>query len=301
MASDTIAPLPNRGVISVTGVDAAKLLQGLITNDMDTLSKDGSALHAGLLSPQGKILFDFFVLRTASGILIEIARDKAAEFIKRLSLYKLRADVVIADVSGDYQVYAIWGTALPDEAQSPLMYVDPRLAALGLRVLADADLVKALKETPGLFVVDEAAYDSHRIALGVPEGGKDYAFGDAYPHDACFDIFHGASFTKGCFVGQEVVARMQNKSVVRKRVVKVEGSAPLAGQSDVLLSDTPIGRIGSVSGTHGLALMRLDRVADALDKPAPLIANGVTVTVDADAVETYRKAAAARAANNGML
>lgn len=300
MASDTIAPLPNRGVISLTGTDAAKLLQGLITNDMDTLTKDGSALHAGLLSAQGKILFDFFVVRTATGILLDIARDKAAEFFKRLTLYKLRADVVIADVTGDYKVFAIWGAALPDETQSPLTYKDPRLAALGLRVLADADLVKKLRETPRLLAVDEQVYDAHRIALGVPEGGKDYEFGDAYPHEAGFDLFHGVSFTKGCFVGQEVVARMQNKSVIRKRVVKVEGSAPLTSKTDVLLSDVPIGRIGSVSGNQALAMIRLDRAADAIDKPAPLTANGVVVTVAPDAVDAYRKSAAARSAQTGL-
>lgn len=300
MASDTIAALPNRSVVSVTGGDAAKLLQGLITNDMDTLTKDGSALHAGLLSPQGKILFDFFVVRTASAILIDVAKDKAAELIKRLTLYKLRADVVIADAANDYRVFAIWGTALPDDAQSALMYTDPRLGALGLRVIADRALVQTLSETPRLITVDETAYDAHRIAIGVPEGGKDYAFGDAYPHDACFDLFRGVSFTKGCYVGQEVVARMQNKSVVRKRVVKVEGAGPLVSQSDVLLGDTPIGRIGSVSGNRGLAMMRLDRAADALDKPATLTASGVAITVATDAIEAYRLAAASRTATSGL-
>ncbi|MBR2537186.1 MAG: folate-binding protein YgfZ [Hyphomicrobium sp.] len=301
MASDTIAPLPNRSVISVTGADAAKFLQGLITNDVETLTKDGSALHAALLSPQGKILFDFFVIRTAAGILIDISRDTAADFVKRLSLYKLRANIVITDRTNDYKVFAIWGAALPDEALSPFMYTDPRLAALGLRVLADEALVKTLNETPRLVVVDEAAYDAHRIRLGVPEGGKDFVFGDAYPHDACFDIFHGVSFTKGCFVGQEVVARMENKSVVRKRVVKIEGDAPLAGQSDIILSDAPIGRVGSVSGYEGLAMVRLDRASDALDKPAPLVANGVVVTVAPDAVAAYRKAAAAKNASSGPI
>lgn len=300
MASDTIAPLPNRSVVSMTGADAAKLLQGIITNDMDTLTKDGSALHAGLLSPQGKILFDFFVVRTASAVLIDIARDKTAEFIKRLTLYKLRADVVIADVTNDYEVFAIWGDALPDDAQSPLMYTDPRLTALGLRVIADADLIAALAKTPRLVTVDDVAYDAHRISLGVPEGGKDYAFADAYPHDACFDLFRGVSFTKGCYVGQEVVARMQNKSIVRKRVVKVEGAAPLTSQSDVLLGETPIGRIGTVSASHGLAMMRLDRAADALDKPATLTANGVAITVAPDAIEAYRLAAASRGVPSGL-
>lgn len=301
MASDTIAPLPNRSVISVTGADAAKLLQGLITNDIDKLIKDGSALHAGLLSPQGKILFDFFVVRTASGILIDIASHKAAEFVKRLMLYRLRADVVIADVRSDYRVFAIWGTALPDEALSPLTYTDPRMVALGLRVLADADLVKKLGETPRLLIVDENAYDAHRIALGVPEGGKDYDFGDAYPHEADFDLFHGVSFTKGCFVGQEVVARMQNKSVVRKRVVKVEGDAPLTSHSDIFFGDAPIGRVGSVSGNQALAMIRLDRAADALDKPTPLTSNGVAITVAPDAIDAYRNTAAARGTTSGPL
>lgn len=300
MASDTIAALANRSVVSITGTDAAKFLQGLITNDMDSLSKDGSALYAGLLSPQGKILFDFLVVRTATAILIDIAKDKASEFIKRLSLYKLRADVVISDVTSDYKVFAIWGGALPDESQSPLIFTDPRLPDLGLRVIADDALVQKLSETPALVAVSEAAYDAHRINLGVPEGGKDFTFGDAYPHDACFDLFHGVSFSKGCYVGQEVVARMENKSLVRKRVVRIEGTAPLTSHSDILLGETPIGRLGTVFGKHGLAMVRLDRASDALDKPAPLTANGIEITVAPDAIEKYRAAAAARGSAGGL-
>lgn len=300
MASDTIAALPNRSVVSITGTDAAKFLQGLITNDMDSLTKDGSALYAGLLSPQGKILFDFFVVRTASAILIDIARDKAAEFAKRLSLYKLRADVVISDVTSDFKVFAIWGTALPKEHQSSLIFTDPRHSELGLRVIADAALVQQLSETPRLVTAGEEAYDAHRIDLGVPESGKDFAYGDAYPHDACFDLFHGVSFSKGCYVGQEVVARMENKSLARKRVVKVEGSAPLTSQSDILLGETPIGRIGTVLGNKGLAMVRLDRAADAIDKPAKLAANGIEITVSPDAIEKYRAAASARGSASGL-
>lgn len=301
MASDMIAPLPNRGVVSVTGADAAKLLQGLITNDMDQLTKDGSAIHAGLLSPQGKILFDFFVVRTATGILIDVARDKAGELIKRLTLYKLRADVLLSDVSEDYRVFALWGDSPPDAAQSALIFVDPRLSALGLRVLADAALVASLQATPNVTRGTESDYDAHRIALGVPEGGKDYDYGDAYPHDAGFDIFRGVSFTKGCFVGQEVVARMQNKSIVRKRVVRIEGSGVLAAHTDITLSDAPIGRVGSVSGTHALAMVRLDRAAVAVDKDVALQAGGVPITVDPVAIEVYRTSAAAQPAAPGPL
>jgi folate-binding protein YgfZ len=128
----------------------------------------------------------------------------------------------------------------------------------------------------------------------MPEGGKDYDFGDAYPHEADFDLFNGVSFTKGCFVGQEVVARMQNKTVVRKRVVKITGTGPLTSGADVNLGDIAIGRVGTVDGTHGLAMVRLDRVLDAQQKNQPLVSAGTTIEVDAEALTRYSASLAAR-------
>jgi tRNA-modifying protein YgfZ len=298
MASDMIAPLPDRGLVAVSGADGAKLLQGLITNDVDTLTHDGAALHAGLLSPQGKILFDFFLIQTSDGFWIDVARERTADLVKRLNMYKLRADVTLQDVSENFAVHALWGDdpSAPQYISKTLAFADPRLGNLGLRFVVGRGSALAITAA-----ANAHAYHAHRIALGVPEGGRDYDFGDAYPHEADFDLFNGVSFSKGCYVGQEVVARMQNKTVVRKRVVKVTGSAPLTSGADILLGGAPIGRVGSVDGPRGLAMVRLDRAQEARDKGLALTAAGVAITIDAAALERYAMSAAAGASAPGFV
>jgi len=280
MADTRIALLPDRGVVSVMGEDAEKLLQGVITNDMGLLTTQ-PALHAGLLTPQGKILFDFFVVRAADGFLLETARDKAAALADRLKLYKLRAKADIRDVSSDYSVAAIWGGTYEPHGRgkAPLLFADPRLAAMGARELVTIGSDWALaNEEADSATQDE--YHAHRIGLGVPEGGKDYAFGDTFPHEALFDQLAGVSFTKGCYVGQEVVARMQNRGTVRKRVVPVNGAGALpAPATAIVAGGVEIGTLGSVAGERGLALIRLDRAAEIADRGEMLRAGDVPVRI----------------------
>jgi folate-binding protein YgfZ len=291
MSSAKIARLTDRGVISVKGSDSEKLLQGLVTNDLEGLEQ-GAARHAALLSPQGKILFDFFVVRVAGGYLLDVAAAKAADLVKRLTLYKLRADVAIADISSDFAVYAVWneGAAGLTKARTCINFKDPRHPSMGIRWLTEAP------PPPDRQVVELAHtdYDALRVRLGVPEGGKDYDFGDAYPHEADFDLFNGVSFTKGCYVGQEIVARMQNKTVVRKRVVKISAAKPLVSGTDVLLGDIPIGRVGTIDGAHALAMLRLDRALEAEQKNQKLTAAGKDIDIDAEALARYRASAAAK-------
>jgi hypothetical protein len=311
MATAKIALLPDRGVIGVEGEDAAKLLQGVITNDMAAFEAGAAAIHAGLLSAQGKVLHAFFVVRrpgAGPGFLIETRRDATADLVKRLLLYKLRAKAEIKDLSSAFSVAALWGGVWAQDTvpwpwdsdvstrpeARPLAFKDPRHTALGARLILSMASDWAVAET-GAAAASADDYHAHRIALGVPEAGRDYPLGDAFPHEADFDLLAGVSFTKGCFVGQEVVARMQHKSVVRKRVVRVEGDGMTPG-ADVLLGDVPIGRIGSVAGARGLALIRLDRVAEGEDAGTPITAGGRSVTVDPEAVARYRASAAEKAA-----
>ncbi|RUO97708.1 folate-binding protein [Hyphomicrobium sp.] len=289
MSAANIARLQNRGVVSVTGQDSEKLLQGLVTNDIECLAK-GEARHAGLLSPQGKILFDFFVVKHGAGYLLVIARTKAAELVKRLTMYKLRADVALADVSDAFEVSAVWGADADVSGEGNVVaFRDPRHPSMGLVLLSNAAVEERRAEAADDSVND---YDAHRVELGVPEGGKDYEFGDAYPHEANFDLLHGVSFSKGCYVGQEIVARMQNKTVVRKRAVKISGDAPLTSGSDILLGDIPVGRIGTIAGNRALAMLRLDRAVEAEQKNLPLTADGILVTADHEAIDRYRASAA---------
>ena len=219
MTPARIALLPDRGVVHVTGEDAEKFLQGLVTNDISGPAAAQpktvpAAVHAGLLSPQGKILFEFFVVGLGGGLLLETARDRIPDLIKRLRMYRLRASVAVEDASGDFSVAAVWGGRFA-AAFNATHFDDPRLPALGMRWLVPCALLERLMQgrvQAGEAVqVDASEYHAHRIALGIPEGGKDYALGDTFPHEANFDLLGGISFTKGCFVGQEVVSRMQHR------------------------------------------------------------------------------------------
>lgn len=279
------ALLTDRGVVAVSGPDAEKLLQGLITNDVVGL-QEGEAIFAGLLAPQGKVLFDFLLVRTGDGYLLDVAGDKAADLVKRLTLYRLRSKVDIVDRSAGLVVIAAWGD-LAIDAASPsgiVGYSDPRLAELGRREFAKS------AETPlhSGQSASEAAYHAHRIARGVPEGGRDYAYGDAFPHEALLDQLNGVSFSKGCYVGQEIVSRMQHRGTARKRIVQVMGDHPLPTTgADVVAGDIVIGTLGSASDREGLALVRLDRAAEFKAKGVALSAGGVRLELRKPAFATF--------------
>ncbi|MBS0241988.1 MAG: folate-binding protein YgfZ [Proteobacteria bacterium] len=281
--------LEDRGAISVTGPDAKSFLDNLITNDMDLLASK-PAIHAALLTPQGKILFEFFVVPHADGYLLETARKTAPDLVKRLTLYRLRAKVTLNDLSASRTVIATWGGPAPTEPLAT-SYADPRHGGLGVRLIVPPEIAsKYAAEDEG-----PAAYATHRISLGVPEAGLDYALGDTFPHEADFDLFAGVSFTKGCFVGQEVVARMQHKTVVRKRVARVTASGhDLASGAEIKVGEATIGIVGSTSGPSALALLRLDRASEALAKGMPIFAAGTPLTVDPVVLAAYDKAAASR-------
>ena len=272
MSQCNAALLSDRAVVRVSGPAAHTFLQGLITNDIDK-AKPGGAIHAGLLTPQGKILFDFFVVPAGDGFLLELAKAKAGELAQRLGFYKLRAQVEIAE-DPSFAVAAAWG-APPRLPDGTIAYADPRLAALGHRILLPAN---ADARNLGCTLATEDAYHAHRIALGVPEGGRDYAFGDVFPHEAMFDRLAGVDFNKGCFIGQEVVSRMEHRGTARKRIVGVEGAGPLPPSgTEITAGGASIGTLGSVSGSSGLALLRLDRAEEAKVASLPLHAGEVTV------------------------
>jgi tRNA-modifying protein YgfZ len=269
MSACKAAILFDRTVLRVSGADARKFLQGLITNNIDKV-QGSNAVHAALLTPQGKILFDFFVVGAEDGFLLDCAKEQAAELAKRLGFYKLRAAVEIGQAP-EFAIAAFWGAA-PERLADAVIFADPRLAEAGLRAIlpADADL-------PGE-AVDEADYHAMRIGLGLPEGGRDYAFGDTFPHEAMLDQLNGVDFAKGCFVGQEVVSRMQHRGTARKRVVPVEADAPLPAPGTEIEADgTSLGALGSVHGQLGLAMLRLDRAEVALAAGKTLKAGEISI------------------------
>jgi folate-binding protein YgfZ len=290
MPEPKIALLPDRGVVAVSGPDAEKLIQGLLTCDLDALTPETSRL-AALLTPQGKILFEMLIVRAADGtLLLETMRQQAPALVQRLQLYKLRANVDICDASADFTIAAAWGD--PAIEGGALVCRDTRNPALGSRILASMATDRALGHHNAA-AASAPQYHAHRIALGVPEGGRDFEFGDTFPHEANYDLTGGVSFDKGCFVGQEVVARMQHKTLVRKRVVPVEGTGSLPqDHPQVTAGSAVIGRLGSTAGNRGLALLRLDRAIEAIAKGDPIEVTGMQLTINAAALHRYRASAA---------
>ena len=163
-------------------------------------------------------------------------------------------------------------------ATPDLAFADPRNAALGWRILVPEELAPKTADMIGAEMVDAAAYEAHRVASGAPRGGLDFIYGDAFPHETNMDRLHGVDFDKGCYVGQEVVSRMQHRGTARTRMVRIilDGPAPEAGAA-ILAGDKPIGTMGSTAGHHGLALIRIDRAADALEAGIPLTSGGLSI------------------------
>jgi hypothetical protein len=256
--------LDDRGVLRVAGPDSASFLQGLVTNDVEKLP-DGQWRYAALLTPQGKILFDFLVLReSAVGFLIDLPADKAPELAKRLRFYKLRADVTVTD-----ETAALAVVAAPQGEPA-----DPRAPGLGARRIV------ARAAAPAPDAQTRAAYDARRIALATPLGGADFPYGEIFPHDANMDLNNGVDFAKGCYVGQEVVSRMKHRGAIRKRIarVRLDGPAPAPGAA-ILDGELAVGNLGTSAGENALALLRLDRAEEAAKAGRPLTADGVRVTL----------------------
>jgi folate-binding protein YgfZ len=274
--SKKAAFLEDRGVVRVSGADAAGFLQGLLTNDVQRLEA-GEARYAALLTPQGKILFDIIVVRAPDDggtvFLLDCAAAQAPDLAKRLSFYKLRAGVVITGESTGHAVSAFWGDEPPNVAGG-LIYADPRDPRLGWRAI----LPRSVAEAIGSEHINE--YEGLRIGVVAPKGGIDFTYGDAFPHDANLDLLQGLDFDKGCYVGQEVVSRMKHRGTARRRIVRVKlAGPPPAPGAPVVDRELAVGALGSSSGREALAMLRLDRVEDAAAGGRTLSAGGVGVTL----------------------
>ncbi|HEX3339574.1 MAG TPA: folate-binding protein [Pseudolabrys sp.] len=274
-----VALLPDRGAVKVAGDDARGFLNGLVTNDMGKVAP-GKPRFAALLTPQGKIIIDFIVAEAAindgGGFFLDCPRALASALVEKLNFYKLRAKVICEDLSSVLGVMAIWdGTA---ESEYGLSYPDPRLPALGSRMMLPPHLAEEAAADLGGMLVGADAYEAHRIALGVPRGGLDFIYGDTFSHEADMDQLNGVDFGKGCYVGQEVVSRVEHRASARSRVVPIvyDEFAPSSGLP-VMAGDRQIGTLGSTAKGHGLALMRLDRIRDALAAGATIEAGGIAI------------------------
>ncbi|MCA6122309.1 folate-binding protein YgfZ [Bradyrhizobium sp. WSM 1704] len=286
--------LPDRGVVKVAGDDARNFLNGLITTDITEL-RPGQAKFGALLTPQGKIIVDFLITELpddhGGGFLLDVPRALAKRLADKLTFYKLRAKVSVEDFSDRLKMLAAWDGE--PRMTAGIAFIDPRDTALGWRLVVapHADVEDDYSVILGADLVDSSAYEAHRIATGVPRGGLDFMYGDAFPHETNMDRLNGVDFDKGCYVGQEVVSRMQHRGTARTRTVKIllDGPSPEAGAT-ILAGEKQVGTIGSTAGEKGLALVRIDRVADALDAGLPLTAGGLSLRLaDPDVVRTPPK------------
>ncbi|KAA2236086.1 CAF17-like 4Fe-4S cluster assembly/insertion protein YgfZ [Salinarimonas soli] len=270
------AHLTNRGVVRVAGADARTFLQGLVTCDIDRVAP-GEARYGALLTPQGKIIADFIVIEApedaGGGFYLDAPVVLCADLAKRLGFYRLRAKVEVADLSSALAVVAGWGDAARPADEAGLVHEDPRLPALGWRA------IMAGEEAAGLADATWEEYLPHRVRLGIPEGVADFTYGDAFPHEALLDQLGGVDFDKGCYVGQEVVSRMQHRGTARTRIVSLvypEGFSAEVG-SPVVAGERGLGTAGSGAGDRGLALIRVDRATDALAAGEAILSGGMPV------------------------
>ena len=263
-----IARLKSRALLSLSGGDTKSFLQNLITCDLDGL-QDGNLTFGALLTPQGKVLFDFFVLRENGGFVLDIDSVQLDAIHTRLSFYRLRANVdICTDKRG---VFAAWG------ATELAGITDPRNPGLGNRIYTGNPVTNA----------DEDVWHENRIRIGMPHSGKDFELQTVFPHDILMDQFPGAgiAFTKGCYVGQEVVSRMQHRGPARNRFMKVRAVSPDCAWlpttgAEIFSNSRKIGTMGSSVGPRGLALVRVDRAKEAVVNKTPLQSGGLEIIIE---------------------
>jgi folate-binding protein YgfZ len=257
MAMAYASILDDRAIIALSGPDARDFLQGLVTADMAACSNQ-CAVYAALLTPQGKILFDFFIApETENRFLIDCEAARAADLGKRLSLYRLRAD-----------------GSTPLTPVGAIIFADPRLPALGVRMIAVRDVLARATST-----FARGDYPGHRLGLGVPDSA-DLPPDSVFALDAGLEELNGVSFKKGCYVGQEVTARMKHRATARRRFVVVESADGLPPTGTPVLSEgREIGTLASGEANRALALVRLDRLAEAEAAQAPITAAGRTLVL----------------------
>lgn len=274
-SDSTYALLPNRSVLSVSGADARQFLQGLISNDMRKVSPS-RAIWAALLTPQGKFLHDFFITeRAADGaFLIEVETDRFEDLARRLKLYRLRSKVDFQDERAHLVVAAIFGSTLTWPSLSAegsaaafgagIVYRDPRLSAAGFRLVASPqDLV--LLADKGCREVAAEIYDEWRLGLGLPDGSRDLTPEKATLMESGYDELNGIDWGKGCYIGQELTARMKYRGLVKKRLVPITALHEIPEPGTLIFKDAAeVGEIRSGRGRNGLALIRTDVL-----EPAP--------------------------------
>jgi folate-binding protein YgfZ len=251
MAMTITAHLTSRGVLEIAGADRVAFLNGLVSNDV-SLAAPSRAVWAALLSPQGRYLTDFFIFSDQERLLLDAPLQAVTDLQRRLSRYRLRSAVSFQDLSSTLRVYAAWDGLPP---QVPVTAPDPRLERAGYRMISAAEIPDA---------AGQAAYDAHRLHLGLPDGPPDLEPEKTLLLEAGFDELGGVAWDKGCYMGQELTARTKYRGLVKRRLVPVTlDSAPPPAGTPILAEGVEVGSLRSSAGQIGLAMLRID----ALHKP----------------------------------
>jgi folate-binding protein YgfZ len=279
--------LTNRGVLKISGKDRAAFLQGLITNDVNKITQE-QGIYAALLSPQGKFQYDLFIVacQGMSGQdvwLMDCDRDRANMLLKRLSLYKLRSEVTIENVSDHFAVATSWESYGLSPSQVVLAkpldegcgFTDPRLTELGARYILPVENMNIFFESQGIILTSYENYDYHRIKLGIPDGNRDVLVDRGILLECGFDELNAIDWNKGCYMGQELTARTRYRGLVRKRLmpVHIEGDIP-PYQTPIFQNGVEVGEMRSTAQDWGIAMMRLE----ALHKSLPFSCGSATVS-----------------------
>lgn len=291
MASPRYIMLEDRGIVTIGGEDRRTFLQGLISNDATRV--DGArSVYAAFLTAQGKYLHDFFVAEIGAALALDCERERAADLVRRLRIYRLRSKVAIEDAGQDWAVAALLGEGAADAvglaaaepgATRPFLggvaFVDPRLAEAGLRaILPRVDAARRLAEA-GFAAGGREAYDRHRLELGLADGSRDMDLERTILLECGFDELHGVDWEKGCFLGQELTARTKYRALIRKRLIPVAVEGPLPPRGAPILKDgREVGEMRSGAGDLGLALLRLEALEAGADDGAPFLAGEARLT-----------------------
>jgi folate-binding protein YgfZ len=265
--------LDDRSILAVSGADRRIFLQGLVSNDVEKVGPR-QACYAALLTAQGKYLHDFMMIELGGAVLLEAEAGRLGDLKRRLSMYRLRAkaalderpELAVAAVFGEGARAAMGLSEEPGSARpfaSGVAFVDPRLAALGVRcILPNTDLRSAL-EGAGLAETGFPVYDRLRLELGIPDGGRDLVPEKSILLEAGFDELNGVDWQKGCYVGQELTARTKYRGLIKKRLMPVEIDGPAPGPGTIVTAEgREVGEMRSSRDGLGLALLRIEPVVE---------------------------------------
>ena len=289
MTEPAFVELPERGIVAIEGPEARSFLQGLISSDIERVRPDRSS-YGALLTPQGKFLFDFIILHAGERLLLDTERNRLPQLVQRLLMYRLRSKVEIVDASEDLAVGALFGPAVAErlglaaepgacrELDGGLATIDPRHVGLGARCVLPPARLSATAERLGFTRASHDAYELLRITHAVPDGSRDLIVERSTLLENGFEQLHGVDFKKGCFVGQELTARMKYRALVRKRLMPVLLNGPVPEPGTVIrYGEREAGEMRSAIDGHGLALLRLEPIAKAAEEGVVLLAGETEV------------------------